>query len=179
MKKTKKHLEAALAEADARIDRLRDELTTTRRLNDELRESLVARNSAYDALKKHYHNTDEHIRLTEHRVDSVVGSANSERRAWMRLHSVEMSRRINNETLIGNLRWHLRDARARLDRFTECAKELDKNRANTANGVLVTNTDLLELKLQVTNTEFFIKDPVLKQLLNWVENPKWDEADSN
>lgn len=173
MKKTKKHLLAALAEADARIERLRDELTTTRQLNDELRESLAARNSAYDSLKKHYHDTDEHIQLTEHRVDNEVHTANSERRAWTRLHATELARRISRDTLIGNLRRRLRDARARLDSFTECAKTLDKNRADTANGVSITNADLLELNRHATSTEYFIKDPVLKQLLNW------DEADSN
>lgn len=173
MKKTKKHLEAALAEADARIERLSEELTTTRQLNDELRESLTARNSACDALTERYHVTDEHLQITELDVASITHTANAERRAWMRLHSVEMSRRIGNDTLIGNLRRQLRDARTRLDRFTECAKELNKNRADTADGVLVTNADLLELKRHAISTEYFIKDPVLKQLLNW------DESDSN
>lgn len=173
MKKTKKHLEAALAEADARIERLRDELTTTRRLNDELRETLNKRNSEHDAWKKHYHDASEHIQLAEHRADSAVNTAYAERRAWTRLHATELARRISNDTLIGQLRQQLRDARARLDRFTECAKELDRNRADTADGVLVTSTDLLELRLQVTSTEYFIKDPVLKQLL------KLDEDDSN
>lgn len=173
MKKTKKHLLAALAEADASVERLRNELTTTRRLNDELRESLAKRNSAYDALKEHYHATDEHIQLTEHRVDNEVHTANSERQAWMRLHAAELAKRIGNDTLIGNLRRHLRDTWARLDSFTECAKELYKNRVDSPNGVYVKNADLLELRLRITSTEYFTKDPALKQSL------KWDESDSN
>lgn len=173
MKKTKKHLVAALAEADARIARLRDELTTTRRLNDELRESLAARNSAYNSLKQQYQDTDECLQTSENEIHCAVHTANSERRAWTRLHAAELAKRIGNDTIIGDLRRRLRDARARLDSFTECAKELDKNRVDSPNGVYVKNADLLELRLRITSTEYFIKDPVLKQSL------KWDESDSN
>lgn len=175
MKKTKKHLEAALAEADARIDRLRDELTTTRRLNDELRETLGRVIKERDSFSERLSALDRHSEKQDHRLAFSFNTSAVERRNWQELLSAEFANRAQSVTLVKELRRSLKEALRNITQLQKRARTLNQNRVDCGDGVYVKASDLIELTYASGQIDHFVEGTEVEHLLEVSGSDSSDE----
>lgn len=175
MKKAKEKLFAALAEADARIDRLQDELRTTRQLNDELRETLDRVTKERNAFSQGLKDLNRHSDKREDRLGRLLCTAAFERRTWSDLFAAEIANRAEIVTLVKDLRSCVQEAVRNIAQLQTRVQTLNKNRVDSTDGVYVKSSDLVDLVYVTNQIDRFVKGTELEQLLEESGNESIDE----
>lgn len=175
MKKTKKQLEEIIKETDERAGRLSDELRTTRQLNDELRETLDRITKERDSLGQRFEDLNRHYDKREDRIGRLFRTSAHERRTWTDLFAAEIANRAETVTLIRDLRSCVQEAVQNIMRLQKCARTLNKNRVDSAEGVYVRSSDLVELMYDTDRIDHFVKGTELEQLLEESDTSSTDE----
>lgn len=175
MKKTKKHLTAALAESGARIDRLQDELRTTRQLNDQLRETLDRVTKERAEFSQRFADLDRHSDKREDRMARSFRSSAVERQTWTDLFAAEIANRAETVTLVRDLRRCVGKAVQNIVQLQKRVRTLNQNRVYSTEGVYVKSSDLVDLLYVTDQIDHFVKGTELEQLLEESGNESTDE----
>ena len=175
MKNTKKHLSAALAESNACIDRLQDELFKTMQLNDQLRETLDRVTKERDAFSQGLKELNRHCDKREDRLGRQFRTTAFERRTWRDLFAAEIANRAEIVTLVKDLRSCVQEAVRNIVQLQKRVQTLNKNRVDSTDGVYVKSSDLVELVYVTNQIDRFVKGTELEQLLEESGNESIDE----
>jgi len=175
MKKTKKQLEEIIKETDERAGRLGDELRTTRRLNDELRETLDRITKERDAFSQDLKDLNKYSDKREDRLGRLYRTTAFERRTWSDLFAAEIANRAEIVTLVKDLRSCVQEAVRNIVQLQKRVQTLDENRVISTDGVYVKSSDLLDLVYVANQIDRFVKGTELEQLLEESGNESIDE----